>query len=211
MADGVGHTAAVQRWAHLSRDGEHRLVLGRRWAEGPLVAFIGLNPSTADAELDDPTSRRCMGFARAWGFGGVLIANLFTLRTPDPRELAASRRPLTLGADNALRDVGEAADLLIEAWGAHAMARERSEHVRALLEGRAPRAVIGLTRDGAPRHPLYAPADAAPTLVAAGDGDELRVLGPALLPAGSSRWRPGQGAGTAETADAGRRTPAEQA
>ena len=195
MGEGREQLGEVQRWAHLSRDGEHRLVLGRRWAEGPLVAFIGLNPSTADADVDDATVRRCMGFARTWGFGGLLIANLFTFRTPDPRLLAASRRPLTLGADNALRDVCDAAILVIEAWGAHAMAADRTAHVREILDGRAPRAVIGLTKDGAPRHPLYAPADAAPLLVAGGSGRELQVLGPAQLPAGSSRWRPGQGAG----------------
>ncbi len=198
MVDGPEQTGEMRRWAHLSADGDHRLLLGRRWAEGPLVAFIGLNPSTADAEQDDATVRRCIGFARTWGFGGVLVGNLFTLRTPDPRLLAASRRPLTFGADNALRDIGEAAALVIEAWGAHKLAAVRAADVRALLEGRAQRAVLGLTQDGAPRHPLYAPADAAPMLVAAGDGDGLRVCGPALLPAGSSRWRPGLGAGAAD-------------
>lgn len=180
----------MRRWADLSADGAHRLVLGRRWSdELPVVAFIGLNPSTADATEDDPTVRRCAGFARAWGYGGVLIANLFTFRAADPRVLAACQTPLTFGADNALRDVGEAADLVIEAWGAHAMASAsgRDRHVRALLAGRAPRAVLGLTQDGAPRHPLYAPAGTVPQRVSGGAAVGLRVEGPFDLPGKAPR------------------------
>lgn len=182
--------AGVRRWADLSSDGQHRLVLGRQWREDlPLVAFIGLNPSTADATEDDPTVRRCVGFARAWGFGGVLIANLFTFRAADPRLLAACKTPLTFGADHALRDIGAQAALVIEAWGAHAMASStgRDRHVRALLAGRAPRAVLGLTQDGAPRHPLYAPAGTVPQRVSGGAAVGLRVEGPVELPGSESR------------------------
>lgn len=196
MGDRV-EKAAVRRWAELSADGEHRLVLGRQWsADLPLVAFIGLNPSTADATSDDPTVRRCVGFARAWGFGGLLLANLFTFRAADPRVLAACKTPLTFGADHALRDVGLQASLVIEAWGAHAMASStgRDRHVRALLAGRAPRAVLGLTQDGAPRHPLYAPAETVPQLVSGGAAVGLRVEGPADLPGGTPRPRVIRGA-----------------
>ncbi len=152
----------LRRWAHFSADGHHRLILGRRWADGPFVAFIGLNPSTADGDEDDPTVRRCIGFARDWGYGGLLVANLFTLCATDPRNLAIAKRPLTLGADNALRDVADKSDLVIEAWGAHPMATGRQGQVRELLDGRAPRAVLGYTQAGAPRHPLYAPAGTQP-------------------------------------------------
>lgn len=187
-----GEKPAVRRWAELSTDGEHRLVLGRQWRDDlPVVAFIGLNPSTADAHEDDPTVRRCVGFARAWGYGGVVLANLYTFRAADPRVLAACKTPLTFGADNALRDVAEHASLLIEAWGAHPMASStgRDRHVRALLAGRAPRAVLGLTQDGAPRHPLYAPAGTLPQLVSGGAAVGLRIEGPVELPGGESPLR----------------------
>lgn len=191
MGDRVGK-ANVRRWVELSADGAHRLVLGRQWREElPLVAFIGLNPSTADATQDDATVRRCIGLARDWGYGGLLIANLFTFRAADPRVLAACKEPITFGADHALRDVGTQASLVIEAWGAHAMASAtgRDRHVRALLAGRAPRAVLGLTQDGAPRHPLYAPAGTVPQLVSGGAAVGLRIEGPVDLPAGPPRPR----------------------
>lgn len=187
-----GVQTGVRRWAELSPDGDHRLLLGRQWNdERPLVAFIGLNPSTADATTDDPTVRRCVSFALDWGFGGLLVANLFTFRAADPRLLAAAKTPLTFGADNALRDVGDRADLVIESWGAHAMATStgRDRHVRALLAGRARRAVLGLTQDGAPRHPLYAPAGTTPLAVSGGAAVELHVEGPAELPRGDHRLR----------------------
>lgn len=182
--------ADVRRWAELSADGEHRLLLGRVWDDDlPLVAFIGLNPSTADATEDDPTIRRCIGLARAWGYGGVLVANLFTFRAADPRLLAACKTPLIFGADNALRDVAGRGALVIEAWGGHAMASStgRDRHVRALLAGRAPRAVLGLTQDGAPRHPLYAPAGTVPQTVSGGAAVGLRMEGPAALPSDAAR------------------------
>lgn len=192
----------MRRWAHFSADGDHRLILGRRWAEGAFVAFVGLNPSTADGDVDDPTIRRCIGFARDWGYGGLLVANLFTLRATDPRDLALAKRPLTLGADNALRDVADKSALVIEAWGAHPMAVSRQAQVRELLDGRAPRAVLGFTQAGAPRHPLYAPAGAQPQLVGGGGAvgaqaqrDGLALVEPAVglaadLGSASSDLRP---------------------
>ncbi|MFM7320548.1 MAG: DUF1643 domain-containing protein, partial [Armatimonadota bacterium] len=82
---------AVRGWATLSECGRYRYRLERRWSgepdDGDAVVFVGLNPSTADAGSDDPTLRRCVGFARAWGFPAVVLVNGFALRAADPRAL----------------------------------------------------------------------------------------------------------------------------
>ncbi len=115
-----------------------------------------LNPSTADAERDDPTIRRCAGFARSWGFGGMTVVNLFALRATDPARLRRARDPV--GRDND-RHIAAAASagLVVVAWGVHGRLGERDRAVLALLSGCRP-GCLGTTRGGHPRHPLYLPA-----------------------------------------------------
>ena len=156
----------LHRWAWLSEDGLYRYSLQRTWirfGSAGHVAFVMLNPSTADAEVDDPTIRRCMGFARAWGFDGINVVNLYAYRATKPADLWKAGEP-TGGAinDDLLRQVVRQAKSspVIAAWGANAkadrvadfMSWKGSEHVRAL----------GLTKSGAPRHPLYLRSDAQP-------------------------------------------------
>jgi hypothetical protein len=89
----------VERAAAFSRDGRYRYALWREWdAAKPCVLFIGLNPSSADDRRDDPTIRRCTGFARRWGFGRLAVGNLFALRTPHPSQLR--RVPSPVGPRN---------------------------------------------------------------------------------------------------------------
>lgn len=96
--------SGVERWAQLSACRTYRYTLGRRWsAELPRLLMVLLQPSTADAERDDPTNRRGMGFARDAGFGSLVFVNLFALRSPDPRTLRAARDPVGLDADRAER------------------------------------------------------------------------------------------------------------
>lgn len=116
-----------------------------------------LNPSTADATLDDPTIRRCIGFARSWGFSRLLVANLFPLRATDPAELLAAEDP-TGGADGVevLRLVA-ACERVVAAWGNSPIPTRfagRREDVMAALAG-GPVYCLGRTKDGQPRHPLY--------------------------------------------------------
>ncbi|MBO9533052.1 MAG: DUF1643 domain-containing protein [Solirubrobacteraceae bacterium] len=156
---------AVRRSARFSRCSRHRLLLERHWDEGPLVGFVMLNPSTADHARDDATIGRCTTFARDWGFGGLLVANLFTLRSTDPRILtlttATSRN--ADGADEALDELAERCDLIVEAWGAHRTVDDRASAVRTrVARSGTELAVLGRTKDGHPRHPLYVPALTAP-------------------------------------------------
>ena len=141
-----------------SRDRRYRYRLWRRWDRSrPVVAFVMLNPSTADARRDDPTIRRCMGFAERWGYGGIEVVNLFGLRASDPRTLRAARDPVGPRNDTHLRRAVRRARLVVAAWGADRAARSRE---RALSGRLSPRArCLGTTRSGAPRHPLYLRGD----------------------------------------------------
>lgn len=143
--------------ARLSDDGRYRYSLWRVWdPSAEHLVFIMLNPSTADAETDDPTIRRCIGFARDRGFGGIEVLNLYAFRATDPRDLFRAVDPV--GRDN---DEYLATPLLtstvIPAWGAHAKP-ERAAAVLAMLAGHRVFS-LGVTQSGAPRHPLYVRAD----------------------------------------------------
>lgn len=148
----------VEKSAVISPCGRFRYRLTRRWAPGPLLPFIMLNPSTADAEVDDPTIRRCMGFARREGFAGIRVANLFAFRATRPRDLYDAGFPFGPLNDEELIDLMLEAlrdDVpVICAWGAtwKPIDGDISGY------GRARTMCLGKTKEGDPRHPLYVPA-----------------------------------------------------
>lgn len=157
-------TAPLVKRATISADGLYRYTLSRTWDwNGPVwsLAFIMLNPSTADAELDDPTIRRCMGFARTFGYGGLVVVNLYAFRATKPADLWRAADPVgpendeylaALLADRAAHGVPT-----IAAWGAHA----KPDRVRQVLDmpGAERLVCLGHTKHGAPRHPLYLRGD----------------------------------------------------
>ena len=154
----------MRKRATLGGAGRYRYSLERVWRpEGPRAAFVLLNPSTADAHQDDPTLRRCAGFARATGAGGLEVVNLFALRTPDPDRLAQAADPVGPANRRAQRRAVLRADTVILGWGAAPLAVQEATRFLACL-GRwqaqtgAPVLCLGTTRSGAPRHPLYVPA-----------------------------------------------------
>ena len=135
--------------------------------------FVMLNPSTADATRDDPTIRRCSGFARRWGYRELLVTNLFGYRTPDPRVLRRAGDPVGPENDAHVRDAASAASLVVVAWGHHGALLGRDAAVLALLaplgderDGRrgpgGQLAHLGLTVAGRPRHPLFVRGETAP-------------------------------------------------
>lgn len=128
--------------------------------------FVGLNPSTADETADDPTVRRCMAFAKRWGYGGIYMLNLFALRSTDPRALRAAPDPVGPGNDSHLvMYADKLAHLVIAAWGVHGPFQDRGLYVRELLRATlSPSALLclGTTKGGHPRHPLYLSADVQP-------------------------------------------------
>lgn len=104
----------VSKGADLSFDRTYRYSLWRIWnADKPFVLFIGLNPSAADENEDDPTIRRCINFARRWGYGGLYMANLFALRATDPSEMKAHKRPVGQGNDDVLLELSKQAGLIV--------------------------------------------------------------------------------------------------
>jgi hypothetical protein len=141
--------------ATFSRDRRFRYRLWRGWDRSKgIVAFVMLNPSTADARHDDPTIRRCIGFARAWGFGGIEVVNLFAYRATDPRELLWVDDPIGPRNSRHIRSAVRRASLVVLAWGAHPSVVRHAP--MSLPRARS----LGLTRAGHPRHPLYVRRDA---------------------------------------------------
>lgn len=133
--------------------------------------FVGLNPSTADAAQDDATIRRCIEFARTWGYGALVMTNLFAWRATDPGDMLAAADPVGPDNDAALLAAARAADVVVAAWGVHGAHMGRDVAVRAML----PRLhYLRLTKDGRPGHPLYLPADLRPTEWPAGPAQNCR-------------------------------------
>ena len=141
-------------------DGQYRYSLTRQWSSGPRVCWIMLNPSTADADQDDPTIRRCIGFSRTWGFGELVIVNLFALRATNPRELKRHVDPVGAGNEREIGMASRTSALTVAAWGVHGAFLQGGARARARLGSRI--CHLGLTRDGHPRHPLYLRGDTRP-------------------------------------------------
>ena len=153
--------------ASFSRCEKFRYTLTRQWSDEKECVFIMLNPSTADADNLDPTVRRCIDYAKREGCGSLAVLNLYAFRTAYPKELKAAGHPvaapeMTYGQSNWNDSCIELCTahknkLVIAAWGANAEL-ERALDVMNLLEDR-PVYALGLTKDNAPRHPLYLKKD----------------------------------------------------
>lgn len=141
----------------------YRYRLWRVWEEGKRVLFIMLNPSTADAEKDDPTVHRCGSYARAWGFGSLEVVNLFALRSTDPKALRTHDVPTGEGNGFHIRQAAREAQLIVCAWGCHGDFLGQGEFIRTFLQANGHKLhVFGLTKGGFPKHPLYLKADLMP-------------------------------------------------
>lgn len=139
-----------------------RYALTREWGAGDTLNIIGLNPSTADESRDDPTIRRCVGYAQRWAFGRLVMTNLFAFRSTDPEALKAADDPVGPENDTYLVSEAQKAGYVLCAWGAHGGLRSRSWTVKRLLRG-LPLYVFGFTADGEPLHPLYLRRDREPS------------------------------------------------
>lgn len=144
--------------AKISPCGKYRYSLTRIWEPGlPKVYFIMLNPSTADALVDDPTIRRCVGFAKEWGYGGIKVLNLFAVRTAFPKEMMEASDPVgPENYDEFERMLTSEDPLIVCAWGVHGAYMDQDLTVLGWIEHLNPKC-LGLSKDGHPRHPLYLP------------------------------------------------------
>lgn len=152
--------------AVIDETGLYRYSLTREWdPDLPRVAFIMLNGSTADAKKDDPTLRRCIGFARKWKYGSLEVVNLFGYRTTFPQELMQAKDPVGPENDRYIKETVSRAVMVIVAWGVHGVFRKRDADVLKLLKEChiVPRC-LGKTKTGHPKHPLYLRGDVVPEL-----------------------------------------------
>lgn len=159
---------------------QYRYTLWRDWSElfcddakDGFVQFIGLNPSTADEVQDDPTIRRCIGFAKVWGYGALCMTNLFAFRATDPNVMKASGAPVGEWSIPAGRRIEKNNEMIIKiakeaaivvcAWGTHGKFMDRGADVLHMLKlnGITP-LHLGLTSGGFPKHPLYLKKDLKP-------------------------------------------------
>ena len=153
------------RDAEFTLDKRHRWSLTRCWhglhEERKEALFVMLNPSRAGKLEDDPTIRRCVGFAQRWGMTGIRVMNLFSLVATDPRALYAAADPGPLYETRLLLASKEAA-LTVVAWGALVPQRRVLERRDAVLKLLREPMCLGTTKEGHPRHPLYVPYAADP-------------------------------------------------
>lgn len=139
----------------------YRYRLWRYWRRyGHPCLFIMLNPSTADTVRNDPTIRRCINYARAWGFSGIEVCNIFALRSTDPDALYSHRDPVGYRNDDAIDEACQVAGRIVCAWGNHGAFKNRGDTVLENLkaQGHTP-FCFKMTQKNQPAHPLYQPND----------------------------------------------------
>lgn len=149
----------MRRDAVISPCSQYRYRLSRSWDVGGTVLWLMLNPSTADANVDDPTIRRCIAFSRTWGYAALYVGNMFALRATDPAELRRHPDPGGIGNTLHLREMAKQSSLIVAAWGADSLVTPLlARSTLGNLSDCAPIKCLGRTKSGAPRHPLYVAA-----------------------------------------------------
>ena len=147
----------VNKNATFSDCRKYRYALSRTWdGKKKTILFIGLNPSTADEKIDDPTIRRCINYAQNWGYGSLLMVNLFAYRATIPTELKNVKNPI--GNDNDLHIVEllKKVDLAVAAWGNEGSLLNRDKEVKKLIPNLM---CLKINKSGQPAHPLYQKKD----------------------------------------------------
>lgn len=172
------------RACHFSPCRRYRYTLWREWDPDLLTGcaddsenasrflmVIGLNPSTADETNDDPTIRRCIGFAKRWGYGALCMTNLFAFRATDPEVMKRSLAPEGETIDSHtsvncrwLLNTAKEAGMILAAWGKHGSYRDRAQSVLRMLDLYTIHALT-LNSDGSPKHPLYVAASTKPVIL----------------------------------------------
>ncbi len=143
----------------------YRFMLFRSWIDGlfetemRLINFLMLNPSTASQDQDDPTIRRCIGFAKKWGFNSLVITNIFALRSTNPAALFHVSDPIGKENDAHLFYWSIRAEKTVCAWGNHGLLKERGKIVKDGLSLSAKLYYLEMTKEKQPKHPLYIAAN----------------------------------------------------
>lgn len=150
--------AVCDTGADFSPCGRYRYRLWRRWDAGPVAVWLLLNPSTADATVNDATIERCQRRSARWGYGALVVVNLFALRATRPRELYRHPDPVGPDNDGVILEAATRADHVICGWGNHGLLGARGQRiVRVLSEHGCELRCLGVTARGQPHHPLFVP------------------------------------------------------
>jgi hypothetical protein len=161
-------TMFIVRRCEFSPCRRYRYTLWREWPSTSLnpcprwnqyLMVIGLNPSTADEIINDPTIRRCIGFAQRWGFGALCMTNIFAWRDTLPENMKRAADPVGPDNDRWLMRCAEGAGMIIAAWGVHGAHIGRADDVRRMVRRLH---CLGTTREGHPKHPLYLRSNTEP-------------------------------------------------
>jgi hypothetical protein len=150
--------------AEFSRCRRWRYLLWRRWDEAkPAANFLMLNPSTADELKLDPSCTRARVYAERWGFGALIVTNIFGWRATDPEEMKSVRDPVGKGNDAAILRAAREAEIVVCAWGNHGAHRERGNRVQTYLRSNDVKLhYLKMNGAGHPAHPLYLPGALEP-------------------------------------------------
>lgn len=152
--------------AYFSPCQKYRYMLRRQWAMDAkrYCLFVMLNPSTADAIEDDPTIRRCIGYAKSWGYDVLLVGNAYAYRSTDPSQLWTVDDPVGPENDERLAQMSALAGLVVAAWGSNVQPGRAVEVIDTLRKFNDVH-FLSLTRDGQPKHPLYLRKDLQPQVL----------------------------------------------
>jgi hypothetical protein len=136
---------------------KYRYALSRTWdVKKKTVLFIALNPSTANERNDDPTIRKCINYANKWGYGSLLVANLFAYRTTKPTKLRYVKNPVGNDNDQHIMDLSKNAGLIVAAWGNEGSLFNRDKEIIRLIPNLM---CLKINKSGQPAHPLYQKKD----------------------------------------------------
>lgn len=154
----------MDKSAIISECGKYRYLLRRVWGSEKMVCFIMLNPSTADSFEDDPTIRRCISFAKKWGYGGMYVVNLFAYRATNPRELLSVKDPIGEKNRTYILQYFDASDLVICAWGNYSILKKLFANNPIPYKGiyHPETFCLGFNKNGDPKHPLYLSSETLP-------------------------------------------------
>jgi hypothetical protein len=147
----------VNKNATFSDCRKYRYVISRTWdGKKKTILFIGLNPSTADEKIDDPTIRRCINYAQNWGYGSLLMVNLFAYRATMPTELKKVKNPIGNDNDLHIKELIKKVDLTVAAWGNEGSLLNRDKEIKKIIPNLM---CLKINKSGQPAHPLYQKKD----------------------------------------------------
>jgi hypothetical protein len=162
----------MEKGADISADRVYRYSLWRIWEPAqPLVMFIGLNPSTADATTDDHTIRRCLRFSSDWGCGGLVMTNLFAFRATVPKVVLTAPSPIGSRNDRVITQWAQQSALIVAIWGTKGQHMERHHSIASQFPNLY---CLGVTKDGYPRHPVRLRSDTKLVRYSGSDGQILK-------------------------------------